>query len=73
MYWNVLEQISIPPDDNEPMPMYTPPAVGTVVCVPDPMHEMGPHVKALVVRVKLFNVRDAEACPLTYICKVIVS
>ena len=67
MYRNVLEQISIPPDDDESMPMYTPAAVGTVVFVPDPVHEMGPHIIAFVVRVELFNVRDAETFPLTCI------
>ena len=41
--------------------------------VPDPVHEMGPHAIPLVVRVELFNVRDAEAFPLTCILKVIVS
>ena len=69
MYWNALEHISIPLDDDEPMPMYTPAAVGTVVLVPDPAHEMGPHVIALVFRVELFNVRDAEAFPLTSILR----
>ena len=65
MYWHAIEQISIPPDDDKSMPMYTPTAVGTVVFVPDSVHEMGPHVIALVVRVVLFNVRDAKAFPVT--------
>ena len=39
--------------------------------VPDPVHEMGPHVIALFVRVELFNVRDAEAFPITCIFKVL--
>ena len=61
----VLQQISIPPAAELSNPTYTPAKVRCVGFVPDPVHEMGPHVIALVVRVELFNVRDAEAFPLT--------
>ena len=48
--------------------MYTPAAVGTVVFVVVPEHEiMAPHVILFVVRVELFNVREGEAFPLTCI------
>ena len=68
MYFLALEQISIPPDDDEPNPMYTPAAVGTVVFVVVPEHDiMAPHVILFVVRVELFNVREGEAFPLTCI------
>ena len=53
----------MPPADALPMPIYTPAAVGTVGFVPDPVHSMGPRVKPLVVKVELFNVREAEAFP----------
>ena len=62
----------MPPADALPMPIYTPAAVGTVGFVPDPVHSMGPRVIPLVVKVELFNVREAEAFPLTCILKVIV-
>ena len=68
----LLQQISIPPAAALSNPTYTPAADGWVGFVPDPVHEMGPHVIPLVVRVELFNVRDAEAFPLTCIFKVIV-
>ena len=45
----MLEQISIPPDDDEPNPMYTPAAVGTVVFVVVPEHDMAPHVILLLL------------------------
>ena len=41
----------MPLDDEGSMPMYIPVVVGTVVHVLDPVHEMGPHVIALVLRV----------------------
>ena len=43
------------------------PPAGCVGFVPDPEHAMAPHATLLVVRIKLFIVRDAEAFPLTCI------
>ena len=57
----------MPPDDNASNPMCTQTAVGSVVFVVVPEHDMAPHVILFVVRVVLFNVRDAEAFPLTCI------
>ena len=65
----MLEQISSPPAATSSNPIYTPATVGDVGCVPDPVHEIGPHVIALVVRVELFYVREAEAFPLTHVNK----
>ena len=65
MYGELLQQISIPPVAEVSNPRYTPAAVGDNCFVPVPVHEIGPHVIALVVRVELFNVRDAETLPLT--------
>ena len=69
MYGELLQHISIPPVAEVPNPRYTPAVVGDNCCVLVPVHEIGPHVIALVVRVELFNVRDAEAFPLTCILK----
>ena len=69
MYGKLLQQISIPPAAELSNPTYTPATDGWVGFVDDPVHEMAPHVIALVVRVELFNVRDAEAFPLTCILK----
>ena len=67
MYAEELRQISIPPAAALSNPIYPPAANGTVGLVDDPVHEMAPHVIALVVRVDFFNVREAEAFPLTCI------
>ena len=69
MYIEELTQIVMPPAAAISNPIHTPAADGTVGFVDDPVHEMAPHVIALVVRVELFNVRDAEAFPLTCILK----
>ena len=69
MYAEEPTHISMPPVAALPNPTYTPAADGTVGFVDDPVHEMAPHVIALVVRVELFNVRVAEAFPLTCIFK----
>ena len=61
----MIEQISIPPKAALSNPIYTPAGDGAVGCVPDPVHKMGAHVIPLVVEVELFNVREAEAFPLT--------
>ena len=63
------EHISIPPAAALSNPIYTPATVGAVGFVPDPEHEIGPHVILLVVRVELFNVREAEAFPFTSMLK----
>ena len=67
MYGKVLQHISIPRAAELSNPRYTLAADGWVGFVPDPVHEMGPHVIPLVVEVELFNVRDSEALPLTCI------
>ena len=59
----------IPPGAALSNPIYTPAGDGTAGFLDDPVHEMAPHVIALVVRVELFNVREAEAFPLTFIFK----
>ena len=59
----------IPPGAALSNPIYTPAGDGTAGFLDDPVHEMAPHVIALVVRVELFNVREAEAFPLTLIVK----
>ena len=46
-------------------PTYTLAVDGWAGFVPDPVHEMGPHVIALVVNVELFKVRVGDAFPLT--------
>ena len=69
MYGEKLQHISIPPAAALSNPTNTPANDGWVGFVPDPVHEMGPHDIPLVVRVDLFNVRDAEAFPLTCILK----
>ena len=69
MYAEALRQISTPPAEELSKPTYTPATDGTVGCAYDPVHEMARHDVALVVRVKLFNVRDAEAFPLACISK----
>ena len=51
MYAEELRQISIPPAAALSNPIYPPAANGTVGLVDDPVHEMPPHVIALVVRV----------------------
>ena len=61
MYAEALTQISISPAAALSNPKYTPAADGVVGFVPYPVHEMGPYVIRLVVRVELFNVREAEA------------
>ena len=60
----MLAHIARPPTAALANRLYTPAVVGVVGCVPDPVHEIGPHVVLLVLRVELFNVRDAEASPL---------
>ena len=63
----MLAQISISPVELLSNPIYTPAVVGVGGFVPDPSHQIGPHVIALVVRVELVNVREVEAFPLTCI------
>ena len=63
----LLQQLSIPQAVSQSNLIYTPATVGCVGFVVDPAHEMAPHVILLVVRVKLFNVRDAHALPFTWI------
>ena len=69
MYGELLQQISFPPAAEVSNPTYTLAVDGTVGFVDDPVHGMAPHVILLVVRIKLFNVRDPEAFPFTYILK----
>ena len=69
MYIEELTQIVMPPAAALSNPIHTPAADGTVGLVDDPVHEMAPHVIALVVRVEFFNVREAEAFPLTCILR----
>ena len=69
MYGELLQQISISPAAEFSNPTYTPTAVGWVGFAYDAVHEMGPHVIALVDNVVLFNVRDGDAPLLTYILK----
>ena len=65
LYAEELTHISIPPAAALANPTYTPATDGAVGCVDDPVHEMAPHVIALVVRVELFNVGEAAAFPLS--------
>ena len=65
IYGEPLQDISIPPATEESNPINTPATDGVVGFIPVPVHEIGPHVIALVVRVELFNVREGEALPLT--------
>ena len=65
MYVEDLSQMSIPLAAALSNPIYTLAADGVVGLVPDTVHEMGPPVILLVVTVELFNVREAEAFPLT--------
>ena len=67
LYGELLQHISIPPAAALSNPTYTLAIDGTDGFVDDPVHEMAPDVKALVVRVELFNVTDAEAFPLACI------
>ena len=69
MYGEALQQISIPTAVELSNPTYILAVDGWVGFVPDPAHEIGPHVILLVVRVELFDVRDADAFPLTCILK----
>ena len=69
MYIEELTQIVMPPAAGISNPIHTPAADGTVGLVDDPVHEMAPHVIALVVRVELFYVREVQAFPLTCILK----
>ena len=69
MYCVLLEQISIPPTAALFNPIFTPATAGVVGFVPDPVHDMGPYVLPLVVRVELDNAREGEAFPLTCILK----
>ena len=69
MYEELVQQISSPRVAALSNPVYTPAAFGTAGFLLDPVHEMGPHVILLVVNVELFNVGEAEACPLTCILK----
>ena len=55
MSGKVLQQISIPRAAELSNPRYTPAADGWVGFVPDPVHEMGPHVILLVVRVEFIQ------------------
>ena len=64
MYGVLLVQISIPPAAELSNPIYTLAVVGVVGFV-DPLHELGPHVISLVVRVDLFNVRGGNVVPFT--------
>ena len=59
----LLVHISKPPAATLAIPIYEPATVGVVGFVPDPVHEMGPHVIPLVVRVELVNVREGDAFP----------
>ena len=61
MYGKLLQQIAIPPAAELSNPTDTLAADGWVGFVLDPVHEMGPHVIALVVNVVLFSVRDGDA------------
>ena len=72
MYAEEPSHIFIPPAAALSNPIYTPAADGTVDFLDDPVHEMAPHVIALVVKVELFNVKETEAFPLTCILKIIV-
>ena len=54
MYIEELTQIVMPPAAALSNPIHTPAADGTVGLVDDPVHEMAPHVIALVVRVDFF-------------------
>ena len=65
MYGELLQHISITPAAVLSNPTYTLAADGWVGFVPAPVHEMGPHVISLVVRIDFFNVRDAETFPFT--------
>ena len=69
MYAKLLQQISIPPAAALSNPIYTPAVDGCYGFVPGPVHEMGKHVIPLIVRVELFNVKDAEAILFTCILK----
>ena len=62
----------IPPGAALSNPIYTPAGDGTAGFLDDPVHEMAPHVIALVVRVELLNFREAEEFPLTCILRIIV-
>ena len=61
MYGELLQQISIPPAEALSNPIYTPATDGTVGFVVVPEHKMAPQVILLVVRIKLFNVRETDA------------
>ena len=65
----MLAHISIPPADALSKPICMLATVGVVGFVIVLEHGVAQHVILLVVRVALFNVRDAEACPLTCISK----
>ena len=65
MYGELLQQISILPAAELSNPTYTLAVDGAVGFVDDPVHETAPHVILLLLGVVLFNVRDAEASPLT--------
>ena len=69
MYAEEPTQISFLPGAALSKPIYTPAADGVVGFVHYPVREMGPHVLLLVVTVELFDVREAEAFPLTCILK----
>ena len=49
MYAEELKQISIPPAAELSNPIYTPATDGIVGFVDDPVHEMAPHVIALII------------------------
>ena len=69
MYGELLQQIALPLAAEVSNPRHTPAVVGDNCFVHVPVHEITPHVIALVVRVELFYVRYAEAFPVTCILK----
>ena len=68
-YAEELTQIYISPAAELSNPTYTLATDGAVGFVDDPVHEMAPHVRELVVNVVLVNVKDGDALLLTYVLK----
>ena len=60
MYYVQLAHRSIPHAAALSIPIYTPTNVGVVVFVPDPAHEMAPHVMSLFVNVEFATVHDGD-------------